>query len=161
MIPYRRWILIFIAFAVAVAYGLPAQSSDLSQIKILIKTSATSKAHPFNVELATTPEAQAQGLMKRTAMAEDTGMLFVFDEEQERWFWMKDTYLPLDMLFIRSDGRISSIHEDAIPGDLNSIYSGGPVMAVLEVNAGTVQRLSIQPGDIVYNMDIFGNSPDP
>jgi uncharacterized membrane protein (UPF0127 family) len=103
----------------------------------------------FNVEVAITPEEHATGLMNRRELPRGTGMLFDFGEPQMASFWMKDTYISLDMLFIAADGTIVSIAEDTTPLSLQPIMSPGPVKAVLEVVAGTSRRQGIAPGDQV------------
>ncbi len=105
--------------------------------------------HIFAVELALTPEQQAQGLMYRKELPEGQGMLFDFKREQEATFWMKNTYVPLDMIFIRADGRIHRIAANTVPLSEALVSSGGPVRAVLEVVAGTAKKLGIAPGDRV------------
>ena len=105
--------------------------------------------HTFAVELALTPEQQAQGLMYRKELPEGQGMLFDFKREQEATFWMKNTYVPLDMIFIRADGRIHRIATNTVPLSEALVSSGGPVRAVLEVVAGTTKKLGIAAGDRV------------
>lgn len=100
----------------------------------------------FTVELADTPEARAKGLMFRRSMPPDHGMLFDFEVEQPVAFWMKNTPLPLDMLFIDAKGVIARIEAGATPYSETPIPSGRPVRAVLELNAGTAARLGIAPG---------------
>ncbi len=112
----------------------------------------------FRVEIALTPAAQQKGLMFREQMDEDYGMLFVFPgKEADRAFWMKNTLIPLDMVFIRKDGVIHHIHENAIPKDLTSVPSNGPVMAVLELNGGTAAKMGLKPGDVVHQA-FFGTA---
>ena len=101
----------------------------------------------FEIEIVDTDESRAEGLMFRKQMAADHGMLFDFRREQPVWFWMKNTYLPLDMVFARADGSIVSIAKDAVPLSEETIPSGGSVRFVLEVNAGTAARLGLAPGD--------------
>jgi hypothetical protein len=107
------------------------------------------RRHSFKVELAATDEARTRGLMYRRALAADAGMLFDYRAPTHASMWMRNTYIPLDMLFITADGRILNIHERAIPHDLTPIGAAGPVRAVLELNGGTVARLGIKPGDRV------------
>ena len=107
------------------------------------------------VELADTGEERAIGLMFRRDLGPDRGMLFDYRRTQPVAMWMKNTYLPLDMLFIADDGRVVTIGEDSVPGSLDTIASAGPVRAVLEINAGTVARLGIAPADRVIHR-IFG-----
>jgi uncharacterized membrane protein (UPF0127 family) len=105
--------------------------------------------HHFAVELATTQDQQIQGLMFRRTLAPDAGMLFLYDDDHEIQMWMKNTLIPLDMIFIRADGTILSIAERAVPRSLATIPSQGAARAVLEVNGGTAARLGIKPGDRV------------
>jgi uncharacterized membrane protein (UPF0127 family) len=111
--------------------------------------------YPFSVEVMRTPEQLSQGLMFRRYMPEDRGMLFDFKAEQPVQFWMKNTYLPLDMIFISKAGKIVSIAENAEPLSEKLIPSGAPVVGVLEVNAGTAARIQAKPGDSV-RASIFG-----
>ncbi len=101
----------------------------------------------LNVELATTPYEQEMGLMYRRHLALHAGMLFIFPESGMETFWMKNTILPLDMVFIKSDGMISSIHAHAVPFDLSPISSDEPVRYVLEINAGAAKKLGLAPGE--------------
>ncbi|SEK42368.1 hypothetical protein SAMN04487976_102149 [Xaviernesmea oryzae] len=105
--------------------------------------------HRFTVELALDEDQRAQGLMFRRQMAQDHGMFFDFGEVRRVMMWMKNTYLPLDMLFIARDGRVETIRNDAKPLSEAIIDSGKPVAYVLELNAGTVARLKLKPGDRV------------
>jgi uncharacterized protein len=110
--------------------------------------SGTSK-HAFQVEVAKNDADRAQGLMYRRNMAPDHGMLFDFARVQPISMWMQNTYIPLDMLFIRPDGTIARIAENAEPLSTRTIPSGEPVLAVLELNGGTAARLRLKPGDRV------------
>ena len=103
----------------------------------------------LTVELALTQTQQIQGLMNRTSMPEDAGMLFIFNKEIERGFWMKNTLIPLDMIFVKKNGLIHHIHPNAKPNDLTSVKSNGPVIAVLEINGGMAKKLGIKVGDII------------
>jgi uncharacterized membrane protein (UPF0127 family) len=117
--------------------------------------------HDFTVELAVSQQQMAKGLMNRTEMPPDVGMLFWFGkDERETSFWMKNTYIPLDMLFIRADGRIHHIHANARPLDETSIPSNGPVAAVLEINGGLAAQMGLKPGDMVHH-PLFGNALAP
>lgn len=117
--------------------------------KKLVILASDGREHAFNIELALSPREQEKGLMNRRELAADAGMLFYFGVEKERSFWMKNTLIPLDMIFIRADGTIHHIHENARPNDLSSHPSRGPVAAALELNGGTARKLNIQPGDTV------------
>lgn len=101
----------------------------------------------FQVEVARNDADRAQGLMFRRSMAPEHGMLFDFAKVEPVTMWMQNTYLPLDMLFIRQDGTISRITANTEPLSTRTLPSGEPVLAVLELNAGTAARLGIKPGD--------------
>ncbi len=131
-----------------------AEGSD--SIRPLTIITTEKKRHDFTVEVALTPAQQQRGLMNRTEMAKDAGMLFFFGEEAERSFWMKNTLIPLDMIFIGNDGTIIKVHDSAIPNDLTSVKSDGPASAVLELNGGVAKTLGIKPGDKVHHA-FFGN----
>jgi uncharacterized membrane protein (UPF0127 family) len=105
--------------------------------------------HVFSVEVADNDAERAKGLMYRKELAEGRGMLFDFHRDQEVSFWMQNTYIPLDMIFIRGDGRILRIEENTEPLSTRLIPSRGPVRAVLEVIGGTTRKLGISPGDRV------------
>jgi uncharacterized membrane protein (UPF0127 family) len=105
----------------------------------------------FTVEVVDTNEGRAQGLMFRTALAPDAGMLFDFKESRPVSFWMQNTLIPLDMLFIRHDGTIANIHVNAKPMDPTSIPSDGPVEFVLEIPGGRSVELGIEAGDTVVH----------
>jgi uncharacterized membrane protein (UPF0127 family) len=130
-----------------------AQASGLSTLEIVSATGV----HAFNVELATTEPERERGLMFRKELPQGQGMLFDFFTDQPVSFWMHNTYISLDLIFIRSDGRIARIAESAEPMSDNLIPSGAPVRAVLEVVAGTARDLGIKAGDKVIN-PIFGNA---
>jgi uncharacterized protein len=103
------------------------------------------------VEIARSRAEQEQGLMFRESMAEDRGMLFDWGGMVEAAMWMKNTLIPLDMLFIDADGVILDIFASTVPGSLDVISAGVPVRAVLELNAGTAKRLGLKPGDRVQH----------
>jgi uncharacterized membrane protein (UPF0127 family) len=101
----------------------------------------------FRVELALTPEEQARGLMFREELARMAGMLFVYDRVQPLAFWMRNTLIPLDMIFLDETGTVIDVHAEAIPLDETPIRSDAPGLAVLEINGGMAKRLGIGPGD--------------
>lgn len=103
----------------------------------------------FSVELALTPETRATGLMHRQSMPADHGMLFRFDRTRQVLMWMKNTPLPLDMVFIDARGRVSGVAADTTPFSETIIASPGPVRYVLELNAGTAMQMGISVGDMV------------
>lgn len=141
----------------AVASSVAAQPQPILPLSDLVIQTEKGPQR-FRVELADNDTSRSRGMMFRTSMAPDAGMLFDFKHEQMASFWMRNTLLPLDMLFIKADGTILNIHQRAIPRDETGINSAGPVRAVLEVNGGTTARLGIKAGDRVEHT-IFGNPP--
>ena len=113
--------------------------------------------HEFQVELADDDRERAMGLMFRRSMGAEEGMLFDFGSEQPANFWMRNTYIPLDLLFIRADGTIESIAERTTPLSEKSVPSKGPVRYVLEINGGTSDKLGIEPGDKVSSPTMQAN----
>lgn len=113
----------------------------------------------FTIELADTDETRSYGLMNRTSMANSSGMLFVYDTPGVAAFWMKNTLIPLDMIFLDAQGKVRHIHENAIPGDLTTIYGGDNIKAVLEINGGLSRRLRLAPGDVMRHEIFSENSP--
>ena len=138
-----RWTA-FVLFGLLVAAG-PVRPAGLQALEIVSKTGVQA----FSVELVENDADRAKGLMYRKELPEGKGMLFDFHREQDVSFWMQNTYIPLDMLFIRADGRILRIAENTEPLSTRMIASGGPVRAVLEVIGGTARKFGIAPGDRV------------
>ena len=122
-----------------------AQAASFQPLEIATK----SGVQVFSVEMATTEEEKTTGLMHRKELPDGKGMLFDFSPEQQVSMWMKNTYISLDMIFIRADGRILRIAENTEPLSTKIISSGGLAKGVLEVIAGTAQKYGIQPGDRV------------
>lgn len=143
------WIFL-VVIGLFVAAG-PARSADQQTLEIASK----SGVHAFSVEIAQTDAEREKGLMYRKELPEGQGMLFDFHRDQEVGFWMKNTYIPLDMIFIRSDGRIMRIAENTEPLSEKIVPSNSPVRGVLEVIAGTARKLGIAAGDRVAH-PIFG-----
>ena len=112
----------------------------------------------FNVELAVTPKERAKGLMFRAELPARSGMLFVFDPPQPVVFWMKNTLIPLDIIFADRSGVVTRVHEGAIPGDETIIEGGDGVYAVLEINAGLARRYAIGPGTMMRHQ-VFSKGP--
>lgn len=100
----------------------------------------------FKIEVADDSEERAIGLMHRETLGRSAGMLFVYDRPQDVSFWMKNTLIPLDMIFIDKTGVVRDVHHNAIPGDLTPITSGPDIFAVLEINGGLAARYGIKPG---------------
>jgi uncharacterized membrane protein (UPF0127 family) len=128
-----------------------AQAAGQDTLEIV----SASGVHAFSLELATNDEERERGLMYRKELPQGHGMLFDFGHDQPVAFWMHNTYISLDMMFIRSDGRIMRIEESAEPLSDRLIPAGAPVRAVLEVIGGTARQLGIKAGDRVIN-PIFG-----
>jgi uncharacterized membrane protein (UPF0127 family) len=115
--------------------------------RVVIETSAGAR-HPVEVELARTEAERARGLMERSALAPDAGMLFLFGETADHGFWMKNTLIPLDMIFIGEDGRIVGVVERAEPRTLTNRSVGAPSRYVLEVNGGWARARGVRAGDL-------------
>jgi uncharacterized membrane protein (UPF0127 family) len=138
-------VLLFLAVFLSEASG---GARRLPVEKIVIDSTGGPRA--FEVEIAADDASRANGLMHRTQLAPRTGMLFDFKSLVMVTFWMKDTPLPLDMLFVRADGTISTIAADAAPFSTAAIFSAEPVRAVIEINGGLAQTLGIDPGGKVH-----------
>lgn len=129
------------------AVELGQSPAGLEQLPLTITSSG--HEHRFTVEVASTAEQQAMGLMYRNKLAPDRGMVFPFDPPRDASFWMRNTLIPLDMIFVRADGTIANIAENTVPYSEEPVYSDGPVKAVLEIAGGRSAELGIKPGDKV------------
>lgn len=158
---YRRTLLSVLG---ALAYGpaLAQPGVDRPQPKLpmerLVILGREGRRHEFNVEMAVNPDHQTIGLMFRTEVPADEGMLFDWGAPRESSMWMRNTLVPLDMLFIAADGRIHRIAERTTPHSLAPIDSRGPVRATLELRGGITERLDIRVGDRALHR-IFGAAP--
>lgn len=134
-----------------------AQTSDADTLNRLFASSplqiATSDArlHAFHMWIADNEPRRARGLMFVKHMDDNAGMLFIYPESQPISMWMKNTYIPLDMLFVSAEGRVVKIVENTTPQSLDTIDSGQPVRAVIELNAGAAGRLHLRPGSLVIH----------
>ena len=137
-----RFVVFLALLGGSILYAAAKQPADL-----VVHTA--SGPHRFTLEWATTPREREHGLMGRKSMPADHGMIFDFGTEQSVIFWMKDTPLSLDMVFIAADGTVRNVAHRAVPFALDMIPSGAPVRYVLEVNGGTAERLGIVPGTTV------------
>lgn len=137
----------FAAVSAILAVALPLSACSADESKLSIQSA--NGEHQFTVEVVDTPEGRAKGLMYRQELADDAGMLFDFKEQRPVSFWMRNTFIPLDMLFIEADGTVLNIHENARPHDTTSIPSAGPVQFVLEIPGGRSVDLGIEAGDQV------------
>lgn len=130
--------------------GKAEQPADaISPLEDLEVVTASGTVHRFRVEIADDEAERQHGLMNRPKMDRDRGMLFEFPSEQIRSFWMKNTYIPLDIIYIARDGRIVSIAANTTPFSEAPIPSEGPANGVLEINGGLAAELGIRPGDTV------------
>lgn len=126
---------------------LEPSEAGLEQTRLCIKSGA--KTHAFTVEIAHSSQQQAKGMMFRTELADDKGMIFPFGEPRMASFWMKNTVIPLDIIFIRADGKIENIAANAVPYSTDPVESTAAVTAVLELRGGLSAELGIKPGDTV------------
>ena len=149
--PMRVLAFLLLVFSVFTAFDAArAEESILTKIEPL--TIATEDdATMFTVEIADTDATRARGLMFRQRLPEDRGMLFDFGKPRPASMWMKNTYIPLDMLFIRPDGTIAYIAENTTPQSLDIIGVREPVLAVLELAGGVTRKLGIRAGDMVHH----------
>jgi uncharacterized membrane protein (UPF0127 family) len=137
----------FLALVSVMAQSVVARAAEpLQRLEI---ASAGGKTHVFQIELARTPEEREKGLMFRRYMPKDRGMLFDFGRPEPAAMWMENTYLPLDMLFIRANGTIARIETRTEPMSRRVIPAGEPVLGVLELNSGVCDELGIKAGDRV------------
>src|SRR6516164_11476516 len=138
----------FLMLTVLLATALPGHAAEpqLQQFATAPLTIVSaSGAHHFTVELALSPAQMEQGLMFRRTLAPDAGMLFDFKQPTVATMWMRNTLIPLDMLFVDANGTIVNIRARAVPGSDAIISAAAPVRAVLELNGGTAERLGIAP----------------
>ena len=126
---------------------LEQSAAGLDQMAFTIASGG--KTHRFTVEVARSFEQQQTGMMNRNSVAPDRGMIFPYDPPQQVAFWMKNTLIPLDLIFIAPGGKILRIEENAVPYSLDQIPSGGLVEAVLEVGGGRSAELGLKAGDQV------------
>lgn len=154
-----KYLILTMAF---LCLGLPAcLASERPASEVLSIIQADGRKIDLNVEIADTPETRTIGLMFRKEMPADSGMLFLFDREEPRTFWMKNTLIPLDMIFIRRDGTIVNIAEKAVPHDETPVPSTGPAIAVLEINGGAAARLGLKAGDVVCHHRLNNGLAEP
>jgi len=138
-----------IAAAMAAVLGTGAALAQCAENRVDLR--GTWGSARFSVEIADDAEERARGLMYRESMPASSGMLFVYPEAQRVAFWMENTLIPLDMIFLGPRGRVLRVHENARPLDRTPIDGGEGVLAVLEINGGLAQRLGIAPGSEMRN----------
>jgi uncharacterized membrane protein (UPF0127 family) len=149
--------LVFAAPLMLAAAGARSQPADIQFKRSSLTITAGGHDLKFEVDLATNDAERARGLMFRKQLGAYEGMLFDFDQEMQVSFWMKNTLIPLDMVFIAGDGTVKHVHANAVPLSTEAIPSRYPVRAVLEINGGSAALLGIKPGDKVRH-PIFGNA---
>ncbi len=137
----------------------PTQAQPELQKQPLTIVSREGARHLFSLEVARTPREQQVGLMFRTHIADDGGMLFIWPYPQQSEMWMENCPIPEDMLFVNADGTIHSIAENTVPESLAHISSGGVVKATIELQGGLTAKLGIRVGDRIEN-EAFGQSRD-
>jgi uncharacterized membrane protein (UPF0127 family) len=142
----------FIAVFILVMMPLTACADEIEFAKdtVIVKTKEGND-YLFNVELALSGAEKSRGLMKRKSLAKDAGMLFIFNKEEKLSFWMKNTLIPLDMIFIDQNGNITHIHSNARPLDKTLVTSPRKSLAVLEINGGLADEWGIKAGDSVLH----------
>ena len=146
-----RACLRFLSIVPALVFAMALPASALPSLPVeTITIDAKGGPHSFTVEVAADDESRERGLMYRTAMAPDAGMLFDFHTPQMVSFWMENTVLPLDMLFVRADGTIARIKTNATPYSRENIPSGEPIELVIELNGGRAAALGIAEGARVH-----------
>lgn len=150
----RRWTACFAVALLAGPSAAGAQDIAFETSELVIETADA--RHRFTVELADSPRQRERGLMFRTELAADRGMLFDYVTSQPVAMWMKNTLIPLDMLFVDEDGIIRRIESWTTPLSLAPIESGGPVRAVIELRGGIARQLGIEPGDRVLHARFGG-----
>lgn len=151
LIVSRKVMAVWLVAAIAALLGTSSlRAFETSSLTIV----TDSGEHTFSIEIARTPQEQALGLMHRRELAEDYAMLFPFGEAREASFWMRDTYVSLDMVFIAEGGVVHRIERSTEPLSLRSVPSRGPVIAVLEFVAGTSDRIDLKAGDLVRHPDL-------
>jgi len=150
-----RFVWLFVAAGMMAWMALAPTPSFAQALEPLVIVSGDER-HEFKVELALTPAERSRGLMYRRSMPADHGMLFDFEREEMVSMWMRNTYISLDMLFIRTDGSIARIAQHTEPLSERTISSGEPVRFVLELNAGTSEQLGISAGDRVDHRLLTG-----
>lgn len=138
-------------FGIFLSLGTTSLQADANCVSSRVEIQGDFGAVQFRVDVAATPEERARGLMFRETMPRMNGMIFEFASPQPTSFWMKNTLIPLDMIFADKDGVIQTIHQNAIPHDTTPIFGGNEIKFVLEINAGMSKALGISEQDRLSN----------
>jgi uncharacterized membrane protein (UPF0127 family) len=133
------------------ACGLLAEGLAFAASGSTIVLKTETGDHSFDIEVMTTFQERARGLMFRRSLPENSGMLFLYDRPEPAAMWMKNTFIPLDMVFIAPGGTVHRIEKNTEPFSTKTISSDGSIIAVLELNAGAADRIKLKPGDrVIY-----------
>jgi uncharacterized membrane protein (UPF0127 family) len=143
------------AFLIALALSVPPDSDFAASTGTIVLKTETGD-HNYDIEVATTDQERAIGLMYRRSLPENSGMLFLYDRPQPAAMWMKNTFIPLDIIFIAPDGTVLRIETHTEPFSTRSIYSAGDIVGVLELNAGQADKIGLKRGDKVIFPGLTG-----
>lgn len=155
--PRRFLSLIFVAMTLAAPAMAQEPEAEAVDESVAVIHSGE-ESHSFTVEIADDDAERSRGLMFREELAPDAGMLFDFLDERPVAFWMQNTLIPLDMIFIKADGTIARVHAEAVPMDRTSVPSGEPVRFVLEIPGGRAAELGIEAGDTLEHSRVGGET---
>ena len=144
---FPKWSVLLLSLAPLLMASTQELSAQMPTGTAVIETAKGT--FRFTVERAETPDDRSRGLMYRRSMPADHGMMFTWDNDTNISMWMANTVLPLDMVFIKSNGRVHRVHENAVPFSRDHIPAGAPIRQVLELNAGTAERIGLKSGDKV------------
>ncbi len=140
-----------LGLALAAPLGAAGAACAPGQVELRLGSGAVAR---FSVEVADDPAERAQGLMFREHMASSSGMLFIYERPQHAVFWMKNTLIPLDMIFADETGLVRHVHANAVPHDETGIDGGTEILAILEINGGLAKKLGIAPGAVIRHPDL-------
>jgi uncharacterized protein len=147
-------VALLLSLAAVACQTAPADGAARAVLKTVpLEIRASGRVHKFKVEVARSGEEQARGLMFRESLPRGTGMIFPFKPPRPASFWMKNTLIPLDMIFVRADGSIAMIAAETVPHSLQPVGTSEPVAAVLEIAGGEAARLGIVEDDKVVWKD--------
>ncbi|ADU14465.1 protein of unknown function DUF192 [Asticcacaulis excentricus CB 48] len=152
MIKHAKWLPLFLLLAAC-------QPKPPEREALQVLSAGTS--HAFQVEIADDEQERETGLMNRDNLPTGQGMLFLFPDARERAFWMKNTHIPLDIIYISKSGEVISIQKNTMPMNETPLHSFGPAAAVLEINGGKADVLGIKPGDRITHRFFEGKGPMP